>query len=261
MTKAPQIGSTESALDQNTADGWDWLDMRLPQVTTTAVSVALVGYSLALDQGRDAPWLALAVRRVLSLTVPEPSADPATRLGQAEIQKKLRVLASKTQELWLALSTMGQAEEDAVDDFLFSQRGEAGLLTVMNMYGSRRDDLMTLFSILSATANTITSGPGKQNARWRQKAQRHLRVERGHHLAAVFELAFDQSATANDYPSGKATAPTHFMDFYQRMVSVAFGERATPDLAGIIKQTVREHRKHPLQLAPGIVPGFKNLLS
>lgn len=243
------------------SDEWGWLDSRLPQVTIRAVSESMSDFALPLDAGRDVGWLALSVRRVLALTVQSRDDDPATKMGPAQIRDNLRSLAKQTQDLWLSLSNMTQKEDDAILDVLFAQEEKGDVVSVLNLFGSQRDGLMTLFSILSAAANLIDNSAEKQSTRWRDAARRRLRVERAHILAPVFELAFGVAATGNDFPSGKSAAPSRFMDFYGRMVSLAFEERATPDLAAVVKEALKQHKEHPVHLAAGIVPGFIRLIA
>ena len=86
--------------------------------------------------------------------------------------------------------------------------------------------------------------------------KRQERIERVQFLAPIFETAYAQKATSNDYPSGKARSPTPFMCFYQSVVALAVGERATPDLAAIVKDGLSRHRRSPAEIAKGLIPGY-----
>jgi hypothetical protein len=82
-------------------------------------------------------------------------------------------------------------------------------------------------------------------------------VERGQHLARIYEAAFGKLVTANNYPNdARHKAPTPFMDFYSRMVTLAFGGRETSNLAEVVKAACQLHREDPAQFAEGIIPGL-----
>ena len=51
-------------------------------------------------------------------------------------------------------------------------------------------------------------------------------------------------------------APTAFMDFYQRLVSLTFGENATPDLSAVVKVACKLHRSQPVVFNEGLIPNL-----
>jgi hypothetical protein len=46
------------------------------------------------------------------------------------------------------------------------------------------------------------------------------------------------------------------MDFYQRMVALAFDEQVTEDISDVLKAACQLHRDQPVQFAEGLIPGL-----
>ena len=114
-------------------------------------------------------------------------------------------------------------------------------------------ELDWLAGYLRAAAKTTAS----QRGPWRQSEQKRLRVERGQYLAPIFEAAFGQPVSANNFPNdSRHKAPTPFMDFYSRMVTLALGARETSNLAEVVKAACQLHRQHPARFAEGVIPGL-----
>ena len=110
--------------------------------------------------------------------------------------------------------------------------------------------------LVSFTREAATTTP-TQRGPWRQSERKRLRVERGQYLAPIFEAAFGQPVSANNFPNdARHKAPTPFMDFYSRMVTLAFGARGTSNLSEVVKAACQLHRQHPAQFAEGIIPGL-----
>ena len=82
-------------------------------------------------------------------------------------------------------------------------------------------------------------------------------MERAQYLAPIYEAAFGQPVSANNFPTdARIKAQTPFMDFYGRMVTLAFGARETANLTEVVKAACRLHRQHPAEFAEGIIPGL-----
>lgn len=114
-------------------------------------------------------------------------------------------------------------------------------------------ELDWLTSFIKSAARTTPS----QHGPWRLSAGKRLRVERGQYLARVYEAAFGEQVSANNFPTDATVrAQTPFMDFYGRMVTLAFGASETANLTEVVKEACRLHRQHPAVFADGIIPGL-----
>ncbi|MBY9067632.1 hypothetical protein K1X12_12035 [Hyphomonas sp. WL0036] len=233
-------------------------EVELPQMTEEAVSDALAGFRLELAEGRSLAWLAMATRRALSISIPNPSDSP-DRMSNADIQKKLLQLANDAQSTWQKLFEI----EWPVDAYLWhyawgdesDQYDENGMIIgnpgLIDRYNAAVNELDWVATFLRNAAKNVQ----KQKGAWKRSELRQLRVERGLYLATVFEAAFGDSPTANNFPSdARHKAPTAFMDFYERMVTLAFGKRDMQDLSGVLKEVCRKHAAYPAQFVDGLIP-------
>lgn len=232
-----------------------WLD-------GAAVAKALADLTLPLMPGKDMEWLAMAVRRSLAFTMRSASNSP-DRTSDAQIRGELQRLAALAGSTWLELFQCNLATDSRLLDYAWHHSGvEAGTSdgdgeTVPEPYEYRRYraaliELDWLSSFMREAAKA-TEVPRKQ---WRIPEQKALRIERGQFLAPVFEAAFGSAVSANNWPSGKDKKATAFMDFYQKMVELAFGEHATPNISAVLKEACRLHRLSPVQFAKGRIPGL-----
>ncbi len=228
----------------------------LNKVTRDALAKTLEGFALTLEPGRDLDWLAMAVRRALSISMREESDGPQ-RTSNTDIRKELERLAELAGSTWRELFEC----KHSVDYRLWTIAwrhwdGEDGNVSEPADYRRFKaavGELDWLTRFLRQAARETESPRGS----WRSKERKWLRIERGQFLAPIFEAAFGQPVSANNFPNdARHKAPTAFMDFYQRMVALAFGEQATADLSGVLKAACQLHRKHPLQFDEGIIPGL-----
>lgn len=238
-------------------------DRRLATVTTEAVTSVLAGFALPLVPGRDMEWLAMAVRRSLAISMPSSDDDP-NRTSNKDIREELERLSALAGSTWQQLFLCDPAADSRLWWFASGRwDGDGGtVLEDGNVLGNPSEyrrfktaiaELDWLASFLREAAKATPSDQGP----WRQSAQKRLRIERGQYLATIFEAAFGLLVSANNYPNDATRpAPTPFMDFYGRVVTLAFGARETANLAEVVKAACQLHRQHPVQFAEGIIPGL-----
>lgn len=239
-------------------------DALLPMVTPEAVRTALHDFSLSLLPGKDWEWLALAVRRTLAIGLKHVSGK-AERPSNRQVRQELARLSQAAQSAWVTIfSRSREADSELWSHAFRSWQGSNALAAAedadfgYNRFMAAVVELEWLSSILRDAARSTP----KQRGSWRSAEMRQERIDRGQSLAAVFVAAFGQQPTANNFSGAKwsgdaiSKAPTAFMDFYQRMVGLAFSERATPDLSGVTKEACRLHRKDPASFSDWIVPGL-----
>lgn len=231
-------------------------DDLLRQLSDSAVAEALAGFPLQLVQGRDMAWLAMATRRALGVSLRNVSEGP-DRPSNAEVRADLVRLTEHASEAWLALFQRSYEVDTRLWDEAFAQwEGLNALNSVedpefgYNRFVRALEELQWLCDFLSATVR----GTEEQRGNWRSAERRRERIWRGQFLAPIFEAAFGQPATANNHPHGPESGPSAFMIYYQKVVALAFGEQATPDISGVLKAACRLHRQTPVEFAEGIIP-------
>jgi hypothetical protein len=231
----------------------------LAKVHSESVKNILAEFPLPLQPGKDFTWLAGAVRRALAITILGGSFDPDRR-SNAEVRAELEQLAGKAQETWQELFRRSHAADWKLWGAAGRLSGQSNFLIEPPMY--RRftkavSEIDWLASLLLNAANETENQP----ARWRQSEVKSARVYRGRCLAPIFEAAFGARPTANNWRAdgwrgdAQHRVKTPFMDFYQRMVSLAFEENVTQDLSGVLKEACRLHRKDPVQFGE-YIPGI-----
>lgn len=234
------------------------LDQKLPSVTTEAVTIAMAGYGLQLKYEKDMDWLAVAVRRALAITMPSDT-ESSKRKSNTQIRAELSSLARLSEATWLKLFQRSDAVENAMwwhasgswpgDLFEASKDEEFPLVRFNNLLS----ELDWLARFLRSTADDTSAKLGP----WRQSEDKRLRVQRGQYLAPIYEAAFGKLVSANNYPhDARHKARTPFMEFYDRMVTMAYDAREATNLAEVVKEACQLHRQHPARFELAIIPGL-----
>lgn len=251
-----------SFADEDEFNSFIYRDHLLPHVTSDAVAKALTGFELDLRPGKDWAWLAIAVRRSLALTMRHVSDSPE-RTSDADVRGHLEDLSDVAGSAWLRLFECEDEAESRLFAFAFSRwdgRGgtDAGGGLVIGeppefqRYKAAIAELDWLAGFMRDAAKAIDV-PRKQ---WRGPERKALNMQRGQCLAPIFEAAFGRQPTTNNWPSGSHMKPSAFMEFYQRMVALAFGDRSTPNISAVLKAACRRHRAAPVQFADDMISGL-----
>lgn len=237
------------------SDGLAASDHRLLTVTRETVARALEGFPIPLLPDRDMDWLTMAVRRALAIAKRDKRRGPE-RTSNADIRADLERLAELAGQTWLKLVECDLATDDRIHTIAWRHwDGEGGNVSEPQEYRRYRAALVELewlAGFLHKAAMETESPKGS----WRAKERRWLRIERGRNLAPIFEAAYGKLVSANNWPSDKEHEASAFMDFYQRLVALAFGENVTPDLSGVLKEVCQRHRQDPVQFDEGVIPGL-----
>lgn len=251
--------------DESDLDRWLHHDLDLPHVTAEAVTEALNGFAAPLAKGKDMAWLAMAVRRSLGITIQHVSDGPDRR-DNASVRREMEGLAKSAGDTWKAIFGRSSEADSVMWDYAFrnwdGQGGEDlgnGLATFdpdeteLRRFKAALSELDWLSGFLRRAAQGIESDRGP----WREGIKKRLRIERGCYLAPVFEAAFGQPATANNWPSdARHVAPTAFMDFYQRMMTLAFPTEPISNLSDVLKVACQHQRRQPAWINEGLIPGL-----
>ena len=182
-------------------DSGDWL----PTVTRDAVASALDGFALSLVHGKDMDWLTMATRRSLAGAHRYPAVSSG-RISNAKIRANLKRLADLAGSIWQKLFQLDHATDYRLLDYATQHwDGEGGTdlgdgvfigdPSDYRRFKSAVAELDWLASFLRQGAKATES----QHGPWRQKEERRVRIERGQYLAPIFEAAFGQPISANNW--------------------------------------------------------------
>lgn len=228
-----------------------WLSL-----TEEAVAAAMEGFALQLQPGKDMDWLAMATRRALAISMRSKDDGP-DRTSLAEVKEELHRLAELVASTWTQLF----AREGAVDSRIWTIAwrhwdGEGGNVSEpleYRRFNAALKDMDWLAEFLRQAARETESPKGS----WRTAERKRLRIERGQYLAPIFEAAFGQPVSANNFPNdARHRTPTPFMDFYRRMIALAFGQRETLNFTEVTKAACKRHRQFPAEFGEGLIPGL-----
>ena len=237
------------------------LDVRLPHVQSSTLAPILKDFALPLREGITVEWLAIAVRRALAICMTDRSEGP-DRKSDADIRNEMKRLAGVARTGFLDIFQRDGYVDRQIFDFAFSRwDGSDGIVledgsivgdpTDMRRFRASLGEMEWLATFLEEASNSTESRSGP----WRSAERKQTRVERGQYLAPIFEFAFGQPVSANNYPNdARHKSPTAFMEFYSRMVMLTFGAQETSNQAEVVKAACRLHRKHPARFAEGIIP-------
>ena len=230
----------------------------LPHVNEDGICKAMAGFPLRLSPEKDESWLANAVQSAMAITIPNIEAEPAFRIGNAAIRDELDEFAVLAWGAWKRIFGRSNGADEALMDFAYRrwEGSRESSSSDPNSPSNRLTRALAELEWLAVFVGQASRDVEPQKPNWRTREKRELRIERAAYLATIFEAAFATKVSANNFPSGKDLARTPFMDFMQRMFALAFNEHAIPDLAGIAKEVIRQHRQTPAVFEPGIVPGL-----
>jgi hypothetical protein len=222
------------------------------KLTEQAVGAALDGFELAPK--REIAWIARAVQGAIYATM-RSTGERADRASNAEVRDELLKFSQESSKLWLRLWKRTNEADSAIWDYAFhawvdeaSDDVEIGEPTDYRAFNQAVRLLEWLSDYLKGTAAKLEPQPPN----WRRAIQREERIVRAVFLSPIFREAFGAEPTVNTWPTSKSLGP--WADFYQRIVALAFGERATPNLETVLDEARRRHKFKRVRFGPGIIP-------
>ncbi|MCL4671852.1 MAG: hypothetical protein KJZ64_02725 [Sphingomonadaceae bacterium] len=227
----------------------------LSHVTGGAVRTALDDLPLNFVDGWDYEILAAEIRTALSNTIPLKICDPE-RLSNTDIQNKLENLSKVAINLHNEISNLNYYVDQKLTETSFKLDGFVNFIGFIFSKDSRYYRFRKITSeiyFLADFLQTASASVEVQSHKWRDHERKRLRIWRAETLIPIFTDAFGEAATVN-----KASAidqwrnPTRFMIFFQLMMGLAFGEKATPNLVEVL-ETARNNLKDDVVI-PGIEP-------
>lgn len=247
--------------DQEFAD-FVGLDHLLPNVSAESVTDALEGFPILVSKTKDFGWLAMAIRRSLAITISSMSGGP-NRTSNVDIKSELERLATVSESAWLELIQCNGAAGARLWDYAHHNwDGEGGMEVDGVIIGQPSDnkrfenavrelEWLASFMRMAARATHVPRGP------WRDAERKRVRQERAQYLAVIFEATFGQKVSSNNYPhDARHLSPTPFMEFYRRIITLAFDAHETSNLPDVVKAACREHRACPARFGEGVIPGL-----
>jgi hypothetical protein len=208
------------------------------EIAGEAVERKLKGFPSPLAAGWDCEKLAKVVQDALENTLTEKGNHP-DRIENIKIRKILKTMRSQALKL---KETINIVDDDFIKTCLNSNNHRNFISYIIRTHPNSEKIPDALQRILVDSHNiiefsgTIIDGLRYQKAKWRERENRNIRVMRGIVLIPIYEDAFDQLITINNWQAGDARhqSPTPFMNFYQWMVELGFGERKTSNLRDIL---------------------------
>jgi hypothetical protein len=235
------------------------LDLMLPHVTAATVTDALSAFPIQLKCNVTNAWLTVAVRRSLAMTIRGKSDNPY-RTSNSQIKAELNRLSKKSEGLWLEMFQMSQAANNKLRQLSFQKWPNQSAFSILDDPQFDLNRLKKCVAELDWAARYLRESAQVievQSPNWKRGEEYEIRVDRGYFLAPVYEAAYGQSIRVNNWPSDyRHRAPTHFMQFYQKMVDLAFGDKAVANLSQVLKEARKKHRHSPVEFHDGIIPSL-----
>jgi hypothetical protein len=192
-------------------------------------------------------WLATAVRRALAITI-RAAGDRPDRQSNRKTKKELETLASRAAKAWLSIQERSHSADSAAWDFAWHNSPLEGETTIDGLTIGEPSaycrflEALTHVDWLSTFLRDAADSIDKQAPRWTEAEWRQIRIERAQYLAPIYKTAFGLDELIR------------FVDFYQRMVALAFDEGDIRDLEALISEARRRHSETPATFAEGVIP-------
>lgn len=237
-------------------------DLLIAEITDEKVSQALDGFPK--QPVKSPAWIGTYVRWAFFEAV-RLGGQLAERKSNLDMVKELEGFASQARELYTASYSISTDTETALWNYALRSSDLDGHVspegyTMEEPYSYKhlaaaRAQLHCLAVFVQNAANDIRNH--KQPPRWKESAEKQVRIYLGVNLVAVFEEAFECKATHAGFGFGSNYEPEqygHWPEFYVRMLKAAKYEGATLNLDKVMRESLRLHRKHPALLPPEIAP-------
>jgi hypothetical protein len=228
----------------------------IAKLTVAAVAEALDEFPLQPKRGMA--WLARAIQGALYVSLGNASDGPE-RQSNTDNRAELERLSQGALKLWGKLAARSDGADSALWRFAWHRwDGEGGKQVDGISIGEPSDyrafgEAVRQLEWLAAFVREAAKVQPAQAAKWRQAERREIRVWRAHCLSPIFETAFGVEAAINTWP-GNDGGP--WRDFYQRIVALAFNEKATPDWEGVLDEARRRHKTDRVTFADGVIPDY-----
>ena len=206
----------------------------LARITGQSVAAALADIPLEPRQGFD--WLARAIQGVLLMTLPP---DP---IGCEQV--------SGMEPIELTRTAMRDTARHAKADI---ETAYAAIVRNRDMIS--RDEALdaerALERVLGSIAPLVEMKPSPPRENDTRRFE--MNVERAYFLAPLFEMAFDDNATVNEWPDALSG---HWSEFYRRIVRLTFDENVRNVRDVLKKARKMQLRFGPVEFSAGIIPEY-----
>jgi hypothetical protein len=228
----------------------------IARLTEETIASALLDFPLEASPGLN--WLARAIQGALHFSI-RWGGDP-DRPSNVEIRDELHGFADNLSALWLSLSQRSNAADDALWDYAFRNWSHEGDEVLNHLIAEtppsyrRFGEAIAQLGWLAGYLRRASAAQEPQKPNWRRAEGREERIMRAQCLSIVYEFAFDAAPTLNRWPTSKSLG--NWADFYQRIVALAFDEKATPNLEDVLREARRRQTADATRVvfAPGILP-------
>ena len=226
----------------------------LAALTESAVARALDGFDLT--PRRKMSWIARAVQGAVYASM-LPADESPDRRSNSEVRDEILKLSGECSRmrdrLWQRSQEADRAIWDrAVDTWTAAadpklQSVQIGPPADYKDFSEALRQLDWLSNYLRSVAAVLHAQPPN----WRRAEEREQRVVRAQFLSPIYEEAFGREPTVNTWPMAKSLGP--WADFYQRIVALAFGEQATPNLEAVLDEARRRHKTRRVTFGAGVI--------
>jgi len=233
------------------------LDAVYPHICEASVAKALDGFSPALASDKTLTWLATVARRMIAMSTIANKFRPQ-ELSESIVRDNILDQSERAADLLRRIYSNSPNISKIL--FNYSAKRMSDLNGVVNPTDSEFEYNMYLNSIqaldwLSKFLSDVASSIDTPKRGWRLKRESQQRVLTARYIAAVFETAFDQAVTVNNWPS-EDSKPSAFIDFYQRMEKLAFGKNNYTNLTADLKKARAEHEKGAIPIEDWLTTGI-----
>lgn len=238
------------------------IQLMLTEPRIAAITESKVGQALAtlrISAKRSSAWITRAVQGALYTSL-VPASMGHDRPSNSDLRDEIAKAAKIAAKLQDALAELSWGADQALYDYAFSHwldddqkpivNALQGVPTLYRDYQEATRRLGSLRDFLQATANELDRK--KQPAGWRRAQLREERIWRAQCLSPIYATAFDREPTVITFPGSEGLGP--WAEFYQAMVSIAFGEHATPNIEEVLDEARRRDKVDRVVFSSRTIP-------
>lgn len=206
------------------------------RITPDLIGEMLQGFALPPLRGLD--WLSESIRPLVFVMA-------RTRLpkGNSEIRDELLKLAARARDLHRDIMLTRRDAFYELSAFAYEleeQKENYSASKALKAY-SEPENLVLFAEFYETVAGRLDNK--SQTTKWRAKARQNWRVWLAVALSPMFEECFGRKAALDKWPAASGNESLgNWADFYQRVMGAAFGEKATPNLEGVLVEARKQVR-------------------
>lgn len=212
-------------------------------------------FPLRLSEDYDYEWMAIAIRNAIILSFHLRKPSPGQK-SNADFRNEIMKISQKAKSISDEIGNLTENLWAIASQYYITNLTKQNYYDMHDFFSTWEEQSNNFINAavqireMSKFAKSLHEKIPVPQKNWRQRAAKNIREVQGYLLAPIFEAAFENRVTINNFGTGDARhkRPTAFMDFYIRVTTLIYGK---PDYTGLpraLKRARVEHMQKPWPL-------------